>query len=498
MSATEPPLVLEAVLDPALAQTFFRHPALSGRRAGRTRSVAVALTWLDTARGTLAEAGLALEAGPGPRAPRRLLRTLPEAGAPWRPGSPVAVEETLAPDVAPEAAEGAALLPQAGFTGRRVSVPLAGAVEASLLHGVLRGLGPGLPGECPIARVTLSGPAEAVLETMLALAEALPLLPPRAALAEEARAFAQQAALRPRRLGAPRLSTDLGVEAALRLLLGHLVEVLVWHAPVAEAGQDPSGVHQMRVALRRLRSALRAFRPAADAPALRHFDQGLKGLAQTLGPARDWDVFLAGLGAELAEVLPGEPRIAALLAAGQRKREAAYATLRGLMAAPAYRHLLWQAVALDIRAPWHAEADEAAAARREAPLEDLASHLLGKAWKRMQAVGEDIAHLPDAEFHALRLDGKRLRYLAELFAPLFGRKRSRRFLERLAEMQEQFGLANDSSVARALVESIAAGDGAWAAGVAEGWVLARSRRARARAGKAWAALLSAEAFWNQR
>jgi triphosphatase len=490
MSATLPHLALEATLDPALAAGLFRNPVLAGRRAGRSRSVAATLTWLDTAKGALAARELALEAS-GPRSPRRLLRLLP--GAVWRPGSPPELLASLAPDAAPEEAGDAPLLPLAAFVGRRLTVPLAGAVEASLLHGALRAGA----AEQPVARLTLTGPAEAVLETMQALAGALPLLPPRFALAEQARALAQGEAPRPRRLGAPHLDPDMGVEAALKLLVGHLTEVLLWHAPVAEAGQDPSGVHQMRVALRRLRSALKAFRAAADGPALRGFDAGLKDLARGLGPARDWDVFLAGLGAELAEALPEEPRIAGLLAAGQAHRAAAYDALRTQRSGAEFRLLVWHAVALDVLAPWNETADEAAAARRAAPLENLASHLLAKRWRRMQAVGEDVAHLPDAEFHALRLDGKRLRYLAELFAPLFGRKRGRRFLERLAEMQEQFGLANDATVARALVEGEARGPGAWAAGVAAGWALARSRRARGRAEKAWAALLAAEPFWNQ-
>lgn len=502
MSATIPVLSLEAALDPAEAAGFFRHPALSARRAGRTRSVAVALGWLDSAKGALSEQGMALEAAPGPRAPRRLVLALPAADAPWRPGTPAAVLETLAPDAVPAEAGEAPLLPRAAFAGRRVSVPLAGAVEAILLHGTLRaqtshGTLRAQVTERPIARLTLTGPPEAVLETMRDLAGVLPLLPPRASLAEEARAFAEQDKLRPRRLGAPRLAADLDVEAALRGVIGHLLEVLLWHMPVAVAGEDPSGVHQMRVALRRLRSALRAFRPAADAPALRRFDQGLKGLASTLGPARDWDVFLAGLGAELAEALPGERRIASLLEAGERHRAAGYEALRGLLASPAFRQMVWDGVALDIERPWRAEEDAKAADRRDAPLEDLASDMLSKAWRRMTEVGEDIAHLPDPEFHALRLHGKRLRYLAELFAPLFGRKRGRRFLERLAEMQEQFGLANDASVARALVETESHGPGAWAAGVAEGWVLVRSRRARSRAAKAWGNLLTTEPFWNQ-
>ena len=71
---------------------------------------------------------------------------------------------------------------------------------------------------------------------------------------------------------------------------------------------------------------------------------------------------------------------------------------------------------------------------------------------------------------------------------------------RLAEVQEAFGLANDAAVARALVAPLGLkGGGAslWAVGVAEGWALARARRARSRAATAWDDLLAGEPFWNQ-
>jgi CHAD domain-containing protein len=494
--AAEPPghLTLEAELPPEAAERLARHPAFAARRQGRSRGAALVLTWLDTAEGALAAEGLALEQPR--RGPRRLLRTMPAEGAPWLPGSLPELVEELAADAVPAQAGEAGLLPIAAFDGRRTAMALQGGVEAVLLQGRLRAVAD----EAPVARLVLSGPAAAVIETFRSLAEALPLLPPRASLAEAARAVARSEAPRARRLGAPVLDAEADVAAALRLLLGHLAEVLLWHAPGAAAGEEPTGVHQMRVALRRLRSALRAFRPAADDEALRRFDAELRDLASVLGPARDWDVFLAGLGAEIAEALPGERRIAALMQAAAARREAAYAALREALAGAGFRRLLWDAVAMAALAPWEGSGDAEAAERRARPLQAFAATVLDRRWRKLAEVGPEIGDLPDDEFHALRLEGKRVRYVAELFAPLWARKRGRRFLARLADVQEAFGLANDAAVARALVAPLGAcGGGAtpWAVGVAEGWALARARRARSRAAAAWEELLAGEPFWSQ-
>lgn len=421
---------------------------------------------------------------------------MPPPGAAWRPAAPPDLLGTLDAGAAPDEAAGEPLVPIAGFSGTATRLSLAEDVEATLLKGHLRSVAQ----EAPAARLLLSGPPGAVLATMRALAEELPLLPPRAALAEEGRALARGGPPVPRRLGAPRLDPALGVEDALALAMGHLTEVLLWHAPAAEAGRTPEGVHQMRVAMRRLRSLLRVFRPACDGTALRGFDARLKELAGLLGPARDWDVWIDGLGAQVAAALPEEPRIAALLRAAREKRAAAYAALRPALQGPALRHLAWEAVALAETRPWRAEADEDATARRAAPLEAFAAGVLAKRWRRIVEAGEHIADLPDAEFHALRIEAKRMRYAAELFAPLWGRRKAKRFLARLAEVQEAFGLANDAVVAHGLMGALTARGTAaiaWAGGVAEGWALARARRARGKASRAWEELTETEIFWNQ-
>jgi CHAD domain-containing protein len=186
--------------------------------------------------------------------------------------------------------------------------------------------------------------------------------------------------------------------------------------------------------------------------------------------------------------------------AARDKREAAYAALRPVLDGPTLRRTAWDAVALAETRPWRAETGEAHAERRAQPLPVFAAGVLDKRWRALASAGIEIAGLPDAEFHALRIEAKRMRYAAELFAPLWSRKRYRRFLERLAEVQEAFGLANDAVVSHGLMGLLAGrapGPLTWAGGLAEGWALARARRARSRAGTAWEALLAGGIYWNQ-
>ena len=59
----------------------------------------------------------------------------------------------------------------------------------------------------------------------------------------------------------------------------------------AAADGDNAGVHQIRVAIRRLRAALTLFRPLLDPHAETRFSEALRSLGRIFGEARDWDVF---------------------------------------------------------------------------------------------------------------------------------------------------------------------------------------------------------------
>jgi CHAD domain-containing protein len=418
---------------------------------------------------------------------------MPAPGRPCLPGTPPEILEDPEAGAAPEAT-----VPIAAFSGRRSLLPLTlpeGPVQATLLAGKLRAVAD----ERPAARLLLEGSPEAVLGLAGRLAADLPLLPPHASLAEEGRALARGEAPRPRRRGPPNLAEAGTVEEALLGAIGHLLEVMLHFAPACRLEAGPEGVHQTRVALRRLRSVLKVFRPAARCPALEEFDAGLKALADRLGPARDWDVFLGGLGAEVAEAMPDEKRIAALLRAAEAKRQAAYAALRAELDGPGFRRLVLAGLGLLLRRPWRAaeEGAEERLARLEEALPEFASALLDKRWHKLCSEGEDIEDHSAEALHEVRLEAKRMRYAAELFAPLWPGKATRRFQKRLSALQEELGIANDTAVARGLVASLGGSVPAWAVGAVEGFATARVGTARKRALGAWDDLMDAGPSWTR-
>ncbi|MFM8616516.1 MAG: CHAD domain-containing protein [Alphaproteobacteria bacterium] len=492
----EPPLRLEFVLPVAEAARLARFPILAALRQGRISTSTEELHWLDTPDGALAAEGMLVEAPK--RGQRRLIALAPPTEAPWHPGQLLPPVAILAPHEKPAAAEGAALMPLAALIGKRRSQRLLigdAVVVLNLIQGHLRTVA----AEREVARLVLSGTAPAVLDLVRRLAAALPLMPPSQSLGAEALSLATGQVPPPRRHGAPDTSEAASAEACFTMAIGHLLEVALQVAPIARAGIEIEGVHQLRVALRRLRSVLKFFRPITGCKQGRALDGVLREMLGLLGPARDWDVFLAGIGADLAALLPEDKRVKSLLSAAEAKRQAAYAALAEALDGPAWRAAVTSGFAFMLEKPWRAGAGDERLGLLDAPPQDFAALILDKRWGSLLEAGAEIETLPAEALHELRLDAKRLRYAAEVFAPVFPKKAARRFQRRLAALQEELGRSNDAAVARSLVQSLARENdeaSAWAIGVAEGWCLARSMADHDGVLKAWKKLSAKESFWS--
>jgi triphosphatase len=401
----------------------------------------------------------------------QIVQPLPPADSLCWPGT-LPPPEPATPD--------AEALPLARFIGRRAVL----AEGVTWLEGRIEAAG----ARQRIQRLVLEGEPAEILALAAEWAVDQPFLPAPHGLAEAALALAESRPPRPRRSGPPSLAGAETVEGAFLTALAHLQDVLLAETPGCRPGLGPRGVHQSRVAIRRMRSLLKLFRPVVDGPGWREWDAQLRDLAQALGAARDWDVFLLGIGPGTLAALDGDARIRRLLAAAGRERDAAYAALGAFLESAAFRRTIWLGLQLAVIRP---------ALGAEQPLAPFAAELLRKRWRRLKHAGAAMEELDSTALHEMRLDAKRLRYAAEPFAALWPGRAAKRFTRRLADLQEALGLANDATVAATLATRLAGrGAGAFAIGAVTGFAAGRAEGSRIAAISAWKALRKAGPFWK--
>ncbi|MFC4949504.1 CHAD domain-containing protein [Pseudonocardia sp. GCM10023141] len=242
------------------------------------------------------------------------------------------------------------------------------------------------------------------------------------------------------------------VRAALDLRLRALLD----HDPGTRTGADIEDLHQMRVSVRRMRAALKAARPLLDAAWADGLRAELGWLGRALGPVRDLDVMLLRLRAEIA-VLPELEQEAGgvLVEALEAEHAQARAEMLAALDAPRYTALL-ERLADAIRLPLPTPS----ATQAQPELTDLVRVEARKLRKAVERAGENP---PDEVLHALRINGKRVRYTGELVEPgLRGTDVGvavKKLLTATAELQEVLGDHQDACVAEQRIRELLDGLG---------------------------------------
>ncbi len=486
------PVVLEFGIAAGALPKLLRCPALSARREGRARSTKAQIVWHDTADGALAQRGLAASLQGGIW---RLERLVPGDEI-WLPAAPAPVlAEALAPELLGHKVAGP-LVPVAAFTGRQrvFAVQMqGGSGRVEVLEGALRGV----TQDSPACQVRLAGAPASMAALALELAAHARLLVPAASLAQAALAVAHGGSPAPRYLGGPAVPEGVSLGDAIGLVIGHLADVMLHWAPAVPGAETDEPVHQMRVAVRRLRSALAIFRRVCAGNSFRDLGGELKALAALLGAARDWDVFLMGAGAAVHKAFPADKPVSGLLAAAGRKRAAAYQALGTYLASDAWYRLGLTLAVLPTARPWLEAIDEPMAAAMEAQAAAFAAAALRRRYRRVVAAGVDFDTLSADGLHDVRKAAKQLRYASEFFVPLFGSKQVRRFVDKLVDLQEALGAVNDGAVAAEKMADLAGGDGrAFAIGVVRGYIAASSAPEAANAARSWRKFTHVSPFWD--
>jgi CHAD domain-containing protein len=225
----------------------------------------------------------------------------------------------------------------------------------------------------------------------------------------------------------------------------------IWRYDPLVRLDEPDAVHQMRVATRRARSALQAFGGIIERDATRQLCAELKWLAAELGPARDGEVLLARLTAELAVIPPAliagpvQARITGCFTAElAQARQTALAALDGQR----YLRLLDDLDALLADPPLTPRATRKAGKALGKPVRQAARRLQ----RALAAV--PAAEDRDAAIHEARKATKRARYAAEAAVPALGSTASRQAAQ-AKELQQLLGDHHDSVVARTVLLDLA-------------------------------------------
>ncbi|RFU44494.1 CHAD domain-containing protein [Paraburkholderia sp. DHOC27] len=208
-----------------------------------------------------------------------------------------------------------------------------------------------------------------------------------------------------------------------------LIEVAVAHAAALQENADAEVLHKLRVALRRLRSLLWAYRPLLDKALDDRQRNLLKGLAQAAGQTRDWDI-LIGLLCELGDdKAPLDKLRAARVEASNKSRAILSHAAIGSQLDDALRSA--QAT-LDI-------------SRRNTSLKQFAKKRLRSAEKSLRKRMRRASHGSRSNYeayHEVRKAGKKMRYLLDFFEPMLARKHHKS-VKKLKRIQKRFGALND-------------------------------------------------------
>ena len=332
-------------------------------------------------------------------------------------------------------------------------------IELALDRGTIESRGKSTP-ICEIELELLSGKVEDIFGLTRKLQEQFDLRPAIASKAERGYNLFLNEIPTPFKAKVAPIDNEMApVEAFRQIALGCLE-----HFQRNEKGLQENGsaefIHQARVALRRLRSAIKLFSPVLPPEFVHAYGQTWQTLASSLGDARNWDVFLEETLPPIATAFPDHKEIKQLRADALRRAKSARRSITRLLACKEYPRLLIEFTSaiytLDDTLP--------------GSLKQFADEQLRKHARRAKRLARQHARLSPADRHRMRISFKKLRYALEFFSPLLPAKRLAPYLAALSQLQDELGLINDHITAEELLKEAL---GKRPHGPIHGWVAGR-------------------------
>lgn len=329
--------------------------------------------------------------------------------------------------------------------------------------------------------------------------------------AKSARGFALlDGAPEPEKAQGVELADDLSVETAFKRIAASCLRQMAANEAPSLAGENSEGVHQLRVGLRRLRSAVSLFGSALPRQPFEPLRGRLRELMAAFGPAREWDVLVEETLTPLRHRVGADAGLDRLDRIARTARQDGHRRLRQAIGAPEHTDLKLTLLEL-LAADWSVHAERPAPpdwrpAPWTLPVGGFADRTLQKRHRKLRKFGRDHHEMTLEELHELRIASKKLRYAADFFRQLYRKKRVRAYVAALAGVQDCLGAINDGAVGRNRVAeawdrlgglSRRSPQRARAEGAVEGWFAAVEHLELSAFAKAWSRFLDAERFWRK-
>lgn len=240
------------------------------------------------------------------------------------------------------------------------------------------------------------------------------------------------------------LADDTTAAEAFQAIATNCLRQFRLNVPVILEFEDAAAVHQARVSLRRLRSALTIFKPMLNDGMASGLNTELRWLAAELGAAREIDVLISRM--------TGGPLVDRLAAARMER----YANARAALNSRRARIAILDTVQWATAGEWlSCEGNQAI---RQTSARNLAESVLERLLGKVERRGHNLSKLSDEKRHQMRKAAKKLRYAADFFSTLYdGRKehkRHKRFVATLEDLQDRMGDLNDLATTPPLLATL--------------------------------------------
>ena len=305
----------------------------------------------------------------------------------------------------------------------------------------------------------------------------------------------------PRFAGPAVLPAKATCAQALELVLRECAAQISANVEVVLALNVPEGPHQLRVGLRRLRSAIGLFRKVLGSPAAGQLGSEARWLGQEAGRLRDLQVITTSLVPGYEAERGRTAGLDRLTEALDEMAEQSRTSLRDSLQSERAAAFLFDLVRFTESCGWLASAGDRQQERLGQRVDRFAAKSLDKRWRKVRKTARHIETLSVEERHALRKELKKLRYAAEFFEPLFRPSRVKPFLAALKRLQDVFGELNDTAVLEARLgelpaDMLADAEVQHATGLLIGTFRTRADMHWHEARQLWADLKKLKAFWS--